>query len=327
MTSRSLKKKKYGKIPGNSRRKIKIKKSSSTEELEDKWNIVKDSITETAESIVQFTQGPKKNKWFNERCRQGIQKRNNVRIKAIWVPTPENIREFEIKRKEVSRLIRKEKIMSEKARIEEIERCKYNPREFFKRCKVIKTGFIPPILSLVDESGFLISGSEIIVNKFKDYCKELLNKVPDNDSNDEETRAYYTIDQEVLAPSLDETKAAIHTLKNNKASGEDRINSDFWKIGSQKVERELHSVILQIWDEERFPKSWNETLICPISQKKRSRESKKLQGDKYGRNTGYKVLSLIILKRLERYTEEAVGEYQSGFRKGRSTTDHIFVVR
>lgn len=60
----------------------------------------------------------------------------------------------------------------------------------------------------------------------------------DNDTNDKETRAYYyTVDQEVLAPSLDETKAAIHTLENNKASGGDRINSEFWKIGGQEVER------------------------------------------------------------------------------------------
>jgi len=48
----------------------------------------------------------------------------------------------------VTKLIRKEKRMSEKARIEEIEMYKYNPREFFKRCKAIITGFIPPITIL-----------------------------------------------------------------------------------------------------------------------------------------------------------------------------------
>jgi hypothetical protein len=258
--------------------------------LEDKWNIVKDSITETAESIIQFTQSSKKNKWFNERCKQGIQDRNNARIKAIQVPTPDNIIEIEIKRKEVSRLIRKEKRMLEKAKIEEIERYKYNPREFFKRCKTIKAGFIPPILSLIDENGALIYGPEIIVNKFKDYFKELLNKIPDNDNNDKETRAYYTIDQEVLAPSLDETKVAIHTLKNKKALGEDRINSEFWKIGGQEVERELHSVILQIWEEERLPESWKETLICPIFKKGDRRKVKNYRGITL-LNTGYKVLS------------------------------------
>jgi len=62
----------------------------------------------------------------------------------------ENIREFEIKRKEVTKLIRKKKRMTEKARSEKIKRYKYSPREFFKRYKVIKTDFIPPIISLVN---------------------------------------------------------------------------------------------------------------------------------------------------------------------------------
>jgi Fe-S cluster biosynthesis and repair protein YggX len=44
-------------------------------------------------------------------------------------------------------------------------------------------------------------------------------------------------------------------------------------------------------------------------------------------NTGYKVLSLIILKRLKIYIDEIVGNYQSEFRKNKSTTDHIFVIR
>jgi hypothetical protein len=67
----------------------------------------------------------------------------------------------------------------------------------------------------------------MIANEFREYFRKSLNKMPDNDNNDQETRAYYTVDQEVLALSLDETKMAIHTLKNNKALGEDRINSEF----------------------------------------------------------------------------------------------------
>lgn len=104
------------------------------------------------------------------------------------MPTSENVREFEIKRKEVTKLIRKEKRMAEKARIEEIEKYKYNPREFFRRCKAIKPSFCPHTLFLVDESSALISGTEMIANEFKEYFRELLNKMPDNDRNNQEIR-------------------------------------------------------------------------------------------------------------------------------------------
>jgi hypothetical protein len=44
-------------------------------------------------------------------------------------------------------------------------------------------------------------------------------------------------------------------------------------------------------------------------------------------NSGYKILSLIILKILQIYTGKIVGNYQSGFSKNKLTTDHIFIIR
>lgn len=36
---------------------------------------------------------------------------------------------------------------------------------------------------------------------------------------------------------------------------------------------------------------------------------------------------MAILRRLEVYAEEILAEYQTGFRRGKSTTDHIFTLR
>jgi hypothetical protein len=41
----------------------------------------------------------------------------------------------------------------------------------------------------------------------------------------------------------------------------------------------------------------------------------------------YKVVAKIIATRLTPYTEELLGDYQCGFRKSISTTDHIFALR
>lgn len=44
-------------------------------------------------------------------------------------------------------------------------------------------------------------------------------------------------------------------------------------------------------------------------------------------DTAYKVLSIAILRRLEMYAKDIIGEYQCGFKKGKSTTDHIHTLR
>jgi hypothetical protein len=41
----------------------------------------------------------------------------------------------------------------------------------------------------------------------------------------------------------------------------------------------------------------------------------------------YKVLSKILAKRLNPYTEEILGDYKCGFRRDRSTTDQIFALK
>jgi hypothetical protein len=43
--------------------------------------------------------------------------------------------------------------------------------------------------------------------------------------------------------------------------------------------------------------------------------------------TAYKILSNILLPRLTPYAEEIIGDHQCGFRRSRSTADHIFSVR
>ena len=43
--------------------------------------------------------------------------------------------------------------------------------------------------------------------------------------------------------------------------------------------------------------------------------------------TMYKILSNILLSRLTPYAEKIIGDHQCGFRRNKSTTDHIFCIR
>jgi hypothetical protein len=43
-------------------------------------------------------------------------------------------------------------------------------------------------------------------------------------------------------------------------------------------------------------------------------------------STTYKIICNILLSRFTPYTEDIIGEHQCGFRRNRSTTDHIFCI-
>ena len=44
-------------------------------------------------------------------------------------------------------------------------------------------------------------------------------------------------------------------------------------------------------------------------------------------NAAYKILSNIILGKIKPYIEKVMGDYQNGFRDGRSVTDNIFALK
>jgi hypothetical protein len=44
-------------------------------------------------------------------------------------------------------------------------------------------------------------------------------------------------------------------------------------------------------------------------------------------STSYKILSNILLSRLNSYINEIIGDHQCEFRRNRSTTDQIFCIR
>ncbi|XP_022161478.1 uncharacterized protein LOC111027411 [Myzus persicae] len=297
-----------------------------TEQIEESWIAIKTSITESAEKVIQLTQRKKTKKWFNDNCKQVIRERNEARIKAIHTPTPENIRDFENKRREVNTLIRKEKRIAEKERLEDIENLKHNPREFFKRCKTFKNGFVPNIRMIEDNNGTLITKPENIAEEFRSYFEKILNRDSTTGIGEQDDTLYYTAEPEVPSPSLEEIQYAIQTLKNNKSPGDDKIAAELLKLGGQNLTKNLNDLIQQIWIKEKIPKEWNESLICPIFKKGNRNKVENYRGITL-LNSGYKILSLIILKRLQVYTDEIVGDYQSGFRKNKSTTDHIFVLR
>ena len=76
-----------------------------------------------------------------------------------------------------------------------------------------------------------------------------------------------------------------------------------------------------------MPTDWKTNVVLPIYKNK----GDELQCKNYtGISllcTGHIILPTVVNKRLKKYTEHITGEYQAGFRSGKSTTYQIFTVK
>jgi hypothetical protein len=125
--------------------------------------------------------------------------------------------------------------------------------------------------------------------------------------------------------SKEEVKEAIKNLKNWKAPGSDSIPSELIKYGGEDMYNFIFRICHRVWSEEVMPETWSEAIIIPLHKKGDKTECSNYRGISL-LNSVYKVFSKILLNRLTPYAEECLGEYQSGFRKGRSTIEQLSVI-
>jgi len=94
--------------------------------------------------------------------------------------------------------------------IEKTEKHKGNPRAFYKYCKTIKMGQIPKTQFMEDEKGDIITSSEQIAEKFKEYFDKLLNtSVTNNEEGNGENIVHNTMKPEVRIPNWNEIQQSI----------------------------------------------------------------------------------------------------------------------
>jgi sorting nexin-29 len=119
----------------------------------------------------------------------------------------------------------------------------------------------------------------------------------------------------------------IRKLKLSRAPGDDCTNAELIKNGGKHIWKCIFDLILEIWNKEITSADWKTAVICPIRKKDSKLECNNNYQGVSLLNVTYKIFTNVLTKYIESYTEEFIGEYQCGFRKGRSTTDHIFSLR
>uniref|UniRef100_A0A8D8RW96 Craniofacial development protein 2 n=1 Tax=Cacopsylla melanoneura TaxID=428564 RepID=A0A8D8RW96_9HEMI len=264
--------------------------------LDQKWNSMKTAIQETLKEVCDTRKSNNKKPWFDSECKKLIQKRKEIKKQWLSNPTHDLKQRYNNKSKEVTRTLRRKKREWINGTIQKAEedRTVHNSRDFYRTIRFFKKGYAPKTYGVKNTNGEVVMQTEEVLETWKTYFKDLLNC--NNEISSEESQIIFqNVQPEVQSPSLEEVENAIKILKNNKAPGEDGITAEVLKAGGNVTAKEIHKLILEVWEKEDLPQEWTEALIIPIHKK----------GDKLNcrgislLNNTYKIFSKIVQKRLE----------------------------
>ena len=127
-------------------------------------------------------------------------------------------------------------------------------------------------------------------------------------------------------PSPEEIIAAVRKLRNGRMPGVDGITSEMLKTSVRDCMTVWVELLTQIWSDQKVPSDWTKGTIIKLIKK----GDALVCGNWRGVNImpiPCKVLSIIILQRLQQKLDQHLRDEEHGFRPGGSCADLIFTLR
>ena len=298
-----------------------------TANIDECWVGMRNATEAAAKATIGYRKRRKAKAWFDEDCKVAVEERGEARLLAIQ--NTDNVA-YQVRYEQVKRstrnLLTAKKRRSKISLVEDLERVSHanNKHQFFRRLENLRKGFQPKKGIIRSREGILLADPHQILERWKEYFEDLLNvPLPADPLPPSQPLDGWAEDPPI---SLGEVEEAVRRLKLGRACGVDEIPAELWKHGGDVVIEALYNLITKIWEAEDLPDQWREALIVPIFKKGDRKECGNYRGISL-LCTAYKVLSYILLQRLSPLAEEVLGEYQCGFRPGRSPIDQIFILR
>jgi hypothetical protein len=222
-------------------------------------------------------------------------------------------------RRAASRHFRNKTEENLKAKIDELEtniKIEYI-RDFYRGINDITKGYQPGTNIVKDEKDDLVTDCHSILTGWRNHFSQLLNAYV---LYVVRQREIHTAERLVPEPSAFEVEMA--TEKKRKSHyvlikfQQNRLKQD------AVLRSEIHKLINFIWNKAGLPEEWKESITAPIYKKGDKTDCSNSRGMSL-LSTTYKMLSNILLSMLTPYAEEITRDHQYGFRRNRSTSDHI----
>jgi len=130
------------------------------------------------------------------------------------------------------------------------------------------------------------------------------------------------------ALTLSEVQDAVKQLRSRKAVDHVQMVNELMIHGGDAMLSSLHELLSAIWSAEYIPLDWCAALIVPIYKNSGDRSSFSNYRPIALTSVVFKLYETILQRRISNRVEKdgRIGEEQGGFRPGRSTIDHVFVL-
>ena len=296
--------------------------------LEDGWSRIRSAVGSVAEATLGRVERVGKNDWYDDECHRLSCEKKEAFARKLQARTRGNVERYNQARDRQTAVFKIKKRQQEDRDREEMERLflANETRKFYGKINQFRKGFVPRADKCRDAEGNLLVNRSEAISRWRQYFNEHLNGDTADGDGIEINLGVPGADEQFPAPDLQTIQKEIKELKNNKAAGKDRLPSELFKYGGEKLAKALHWVISKIWDEEKLPEEWMDGVICPIYKKGDKLDCCNYRGITLI-NAAYKVLSQILCRQLSPHAKRFVGPYQAGFTGARATTDQIFCLR
>jgi hypothetical protein len=305
--------------------------NNSVNNIQTQYDNFIESIQQTTENLVGQTKRTSKKNWVSDETIKLLNQRNEAKNIFKQKRNPNNKNNWHQLNKHLNSSYQNDKIKFLEDKLEQL-----NQAALSNQSRTTWT-IIDQIsgkrrynssTKIKDANGTKINSTTELMNEWKRYFEDLLN-VKTNSFQTAHTIPPADNDLPInTGPiTIEELQQAVKQLKNGKSPGLDHvITPELLKYGGDWIVNKLCHICNEIFEEQATPKQFNTNIIIPIPKK----------GDKT-LMTNYRGISLmsvaaktynrILLNRIREPLDSILRINQAGFRKGRSCTDQIHILR
>lgn len=299
--------------------------------IEQRWSRIKAAYTETCKEILGYKKQGRK-PWMSDCSWDLVKQRKQLRLLMLQEQFPERISTYKDElrnmQKKVKKSIRSDKRKFVKELAEEAQKAAEinDSRTLYRITKTLSKKNFNRNVPLRTEEGEIIADTHKQLEHWKKHFENILGGNGNIVSEENVVAGETHNDISTKTPSLSEIKSAISAMKDWKAPGIDMIDSNILKCDIDLSAKELYPLIKDIWEHEILPEEWTTGVLIKLPKKGKLSNCDNWRGIML-LTIASKILTYIILRRLEPIVESTIRTEQSGFRAQRSCTDNINSLR